>query len=73
MKKFFILIAYFNKWKLLLQKILKKFVKNQLKKVMCAIAKEKHKEKPTKPVLDKYLASDGTEIFVGKTINKMII
>ena len=40
---------------------------------MCAIAKEKHKEKPTKPVLDKYLASDGTEIFVGKTINKMII
>ncbi|MDR4369526.1 DUF814 domain-containing protein, partial [Bacillus cereus] len=24
------------------------------------------KKKPTKPVLDKYLASDGTEIFVGK-------
>ena len=31
------------------------------------------KKKPTKPVLDKYVASDGTEIFVGKTINKMII
>ena len=40
---------------------------------MCAIAKRKRKEKPTKPVLDKYVASDGTEIFVGKTINKMII
>ena len=28
--------------------------------------KKNAKKKPTKPVLDKYLASDGTEIFVGK-------
>lgn len=28
--------------------------------------KKNSKKKPTKPVLDKYLASDGTEIFVGK-------
>ncbi|WP_242246905.1 NFACT family protein [Bacillus cereus group sp. BfR-BA-01523] len=28
--------------------------------------KKNTKKKPTKPVLDKYLASDGTEIFVGK-------
>ncbi|MGG0215826.1 NFACT RNA binding domain-containing protein [Bacillus mycoides] len=28
--------------------------------------KKNVKKKPTKPVLDKYLASDGTEIFVGK-------
>ncbi|EJP91045.1 Rqc2 family fibronectin-binding protein [Bacillus cereus] len=28
--------------------------------------KNNTKKKPTKPVLDKYLASDGTEIFVGK-------
>ncbi|MGE7850131.1 Rqc2 family fibronectin-binding protein [Bacillus paramycoides] len=28
--------------------------------------KKNAKKKPTKPILDKYLASDGTEIFVGK-------
>ena len=73
MKKFFILIAYFNKWKLS-SKDIEEIREELAEEGYVRNRKTKNaKKKPTKPVLDKYVASDGTEIFVGKTINKMII